>query len=412
MRILHTADWHIGKKLHGTDLQEDITLFFTWLETTIRDRQIDVLLVAGDVFDVANPSAEARSIYYQFLSRLLPLRCQVIVTAGNHDSPGMLNAPAELLKALNITVVGHLPQSDRWAEVLVPLRDEKGHVVAVVAAIPFLRDMDLLQYAATMDHDSREEGVRQGIERVFREVAALAEQQYPGVPLIGMGHLFASGVSTSESEREIQVGNLGAFAATQFAAAYQYLALGHIHRPQAVPQSKAVYAGSPIALSFSEYLDPKRVVVLEWQAGSWQQESIPVPGIRTLVRIRGDRQEVQQQLMNPNWPMGQLPTLVEVEVVEPHPDDLLRAMVEEWVAAFNEQHGGMATVVKLRIHFGQQESGLGALMASETTIEALHPREVFQQKLAQGRYAEEEQALLMDAFEELLAELQQNDPEA
>lgn len=412
MRILHTADWHIGKKLHGTDLQEDISLFFTWLETTIREKQVDVLLVAGDIFDVANPSAEARSIYYQFLSRLLPLRCQVIVTAGNHDSPGMLNAPSDLLKALNIAVVGHLPESDRWAEVLVPLRNDKGQMVAVVAAIPFLRDMDLLQYAATMDHDSREEGVRQGIERVFREVAALADRQYPGVPLIGMGHLFASGVSTSESEREIQVGNLGAFAASQFPAAYQYLALGHIHRPQAVPQSTAVYAGSPIALSFSEYLDPKRVVLLEWQPDGWRQESLPVPNIRTLARIRGDRHEVQQQLMDAAWLAGQLPTMLEVEVVESERDDLLRAMAEEWVAGFNEQHAGAATVVKLRIHFGQEESGLGALMATDTNIEELHPREVFQQKLAQGRYEAEEQALLMDAYEELLAELQQNDPEA
>ena len=136
MKIVHTADWHIGKKLHKQDLAEDFELFINWLCLRIEDQKIDVLLISGDVFDLANPSNEAKSLYYQSLLKLKNLGLQIIITGGNHDSPAMLNAPKSILAELNVQVFGNLPE--KIEDVLVPIYNAKKEVELVVAALPFL----------------------------------------------------------------------------------------------------------------------------------------------------------------------------------------------------------------------------------------------------------------------------------
>ncbi len=107
MRILHTADWHLGIKLHKKDLSEDHKIFFEWLIHLIKEREIEVLLISGDIFDHANPASDARHLYYSFLRQLIHVNCQVIMTAGNHDSPAVLNGPKDILAMLNIDIVAN-----------------------------------------------------------------------------------------------------------------------------------------------------------------------------------------------------------------------------------------------------------------------------------------------------------------
>jgi hypothetical protein len=159
IKILHTADWHIGKQLLKIDFARDMDLFFDWLITCIQENDIDLLLMSGDLFDQANPSQAAMTQYYGFLKRLLPLKCKVIVTGGNHDSPHVINAPKELLEILEIKVVGGIPEkiADLFVEVTV------GNEKVVVAAVPFLRDKDIRNAVPGESYTDKIELIKDGI---------------------------------------------------------------------------------------------------------------------------------------------------------------------------------------------------------------------------------------------------------
>jgi exonuclease SbcD len=142
MKILHTSDWHIGRTLYGRKRYEEFEAFLTWLAETIQQNEIDALLVAGDVFDTSAPSNRAQELYYRFLCRVAASCCRhVVVVAGNHDSPSFLNAPKELLKALDVHVVGSSTESLE-DEVLV-LRNDQDTPELIVCAVPYLRDRDI-----------------------------------------------------------------------------------------------------------------------------------------------------------------------------------------------------------------------------------------------------------------------------
>ncbi|MDZ7847099.1 MAG: exonuclease subunit SbcD [Owenweeksia sp.] len=240
----------------------------------MKKENVDAMLVSGDIFDLANPSNEARRAYFQALLKLRDLKCKLILTGGNHDSPSVLNAPKELLQAMDIHVIGNLPEN--LEDCLIPLKNAEGKTEAVVAALPYLRDPDLRQATEEVSYESRVEAIREGIARVFENVANCCKENFPNVPAIAMGHLFAAGVSTSESERDIQVGNEASFEADKFGDYFKYIALGHIHRPQKVNALvPAFYSGSPLPLSFSEREDKKRLLILDTE--NFEAESISIP---------------------------------------------------------------------------------------------------------------------------------------
>lgn len=400
MRILHTADWHIGKRLHQHDMEEDFAHFAAWLVQTVQAESIDVLLVSGDIFDLANPSAAARQQYYYLLKQLMPLDCQVILTGGNHDSPAMLNAPRELLAALRIHIVGQLPE--QWEDVLIPIGDNPS---AVVAAIPYLRDADLVKYAAEETYEERQAAVCAGIAQVFSAIAEQASAKYPGVPLIGMGHLYTAGATLTESERDIQVGNLGAFPVDLFPAAYDYIALGHIHRPQQ-PGDSVWYSGSPLALSFSEYRDSKRVVILDTATN--EKQSLPIPVFRQLIRIMGDLASCREKLAAIAIPATELPAWIEVVVQEENTDPAIRLAVEAMVDEFNAA-GNNAVIIKHKLQFATIASDTRHLFDAERdSIQALSPLKVFARRLEKEPLTDESSAMLAEAFEELWQEAQQS----
>ncbi|NLF43606.1 MAG: exonuclease subunit SbcD, partial [Bacteroidales bacterium] len=221
-RILHTSDLHIGKRLHQEELKEDHRLFFNWLVDYIKHNDINALVVAGDVFDVANPSSEARRMYYDLLRELMLVKCKLIITGGNHDSPATLEAPRELLKQLDIHVRGSYNADTN--DFLIPIQDHKGETILVVAAIPYLRDSDIRKYQSDESYEDRNEALKNGIAEVFREASQACKDLFPGIPAIAMGHLFIQGGSLSESEREIQIGNLAGLETNRLNDYFSYYA--------------------------------------------------------------------------------------------------------------------------------------------------------------------------------------------
>ncbi len=403
MKILHTADWHIGKKLHKHDLAEDFDLFITWLCNTLQENQVDVLLVSGDIFDLANPSSEARKQYYRALMQLKKLNCKIILTGGNHDSPAMLDAPREILRELEMYVVGGLPENIE--DIIIPLYGKSEEPEVIIAALPYLRDPDLRSAGDGNTYEDRLEATRKGIQKIFGKAAEICAKRFPNIPAIAMGHLFAAGAETSESERDIQIGNQAAFNALQFGEYFNYIALGHIHKPQRVNAAvPTFYSGSPIPLSFSERRDEKRVLLISTEE-DFSPESITVPSFRKLLKITGTLEELQQKLNNLEN-VSKLDSLIEVVLTEEQYDVDKIYSFDELVTNFNTPG---FEIVKHRTNFREQTRGASELYQNSTQLEDLTPREVFLELIKKQEYEPETHRELLCAFDELLEEVQQNE---
>lgn len=191
MRFLHTSDLHLGRSLYGVNRDETFEKFLTWLTETIRTEAIDCLIIAGDVFDNATPSHRMQRAYYRFLASVATSTdCRhVIVTGGNHDSPSLLNAPDTLLEALNIIVVGQATADP--ADEVVLLRDATGTPLAVVAAVPYLRERDLRTSTENETQQDKEEKIRSATAEHYRHVTqtALELRGENDIPYIATGHL-------------------------------------------------------------------------------------------------------------------------------------------------------------------------------------------------------------------------------
>jgi len=373
MRILHTADWHLGARLVERDRLPEHAAFLDWLIDTLRAENIDTLLLSGDVFDAANPPQDAVGLYFDFLKRLADLRTvKAVITGGNHDSASHLNAPRELLKRFEVHVFGHAGEN------IVDLGD------AVVAAVPFLRERDLRQAAAGEAMTDVQSQVRAAIRdhyaAQFTACRALAGKR----PIIAMGHLTVLGATTSDSERDIHIGNLGAVGADVFAG-FDYTALGHLHRPQRVAGMENVrYSGSPVALSFSEAADEKSVVVLDTEV--MKIETVAIPVTRLLTRVSVSRTTLAADLETvaaKSW--------AEVTVKLDAPEADLDRQVREAAA-------GRFEVLKILADL--PVSLASTWQHTGPTLSELQPREVFRELLKEKQIEGDE---LSAVFDELLA---------
>lgn len=269
MRIVHTADWHLGHVLYDRDREAEHRAFLDWLLDLLEKENVDALLVCGDVFEGANPPASALALWYGFLAEA-SRRCrglQVVVEAGNHDSPARLEAPAPVLAALSVHVVGFLPRAGGVdvERLVVPLRERSsGDVAAWVAAVPFLRLGDIPGSEATPA------GVVDGVRAIYASAldAARAKRE-AGQALLATGHCYVEGMRLSdESERKILGGNQHPLPVDLFPADVDYVALGHLHFPQQVGgRGNVRYSGSPLPLSLDEDVYPHQVCVVELDGG-------------------------------------------------------------------------------------------------------------------------------------------------
>jgi exonuclease SbcD len=294
-RLIHSADWHLGKLLNDQSREEEHRMFLDWLLSTVKTGNVDAILLAGDVFDSANPPQNALRLYYHFVSRLFrETKCTLAVIAGNHDSPSQLEAPKHALSLLNVVVVGQIPEQP--ADRLLRLPDGDNPAV-VIALIPLLRDRDLRLGNFGEDASEIRTQLVEGIKRHYEETAAAFQENRPHCPLIGTGHLTVAGSTTSDSERDIHIGGLGAFPADAFPDAFSYVALGHLHRPQAAGTGGRIrYSGSPIALGFGEANDAKEIRLLDVSATDITQHAWPIPVFRRLARVRTTPASLEKDL--------------------------------------------------------------------------------------------------------------------
>lgn len=269
LTLLHTSDWHLGRRLYGKVRYDEFAQFLNWQINVIKQHQVDVLLIAGDIFDTASPSNQAQTLYYDFLKKVSQTDCRhIIIVGGNHDSPSFLDAPKGILKFLNIHVVGSI--SENIADEILVLKDKHDVPEMMVVAVPYLRDRDVRTVASGERLDDKEAKLTTGIKDHYKTVTDLAiakqselEKQFnKKIPIIGTGHLFAAGGVTVEGDgvRELYVGSLAHVNADIFDSRLDYVALGHLHVPQTVGgQAHIRYSGSPIAMGFGESEQQKQV---------------------------------------------------------------------------------------------------------------------------------------------------------
>lgn len=303
MRVLHTADWHLGQHfLTGQERLTEQRAFLDWLLTTVRQEGVEALVLAGDVFDTTTPSHAAQELYYDFLVRMQATGCRdIVVVGGNHDSPTLLNASRRLLRALRIHVIGGVPAEA--TEQVVTLAATGGRPGLVVCAVPFLRERDLRLAGAGETPDERQLRVRDSIAghyKLLSEHDLVRGLREHDVPVLATGHLYAAGGEAREgAERDVHIGGLGVIAAEHFPAAFDYVALGHLHRPQVVGGRAHIrYSGSPVPLSFTEADDKQQVLLLDFAgAGPPRITPLAVPVARRLQRFHGGLAEVEAAIL-------------------------------------------------------------------------------------------------------------------
>ncbi len=417
LRILHTSDWHLGQFFIGKSREAEHRAFFRWLCDTIKTQQIDVVLVAGDIFDTTTPPSYARELYHQLIVDLQPLGVQLVLLGGNHDSVAVLHESAELLRCLNTTVVpGYVTEISNH---LLTLHNKAGEPAAVLAAVPFLRPRDLSQRAdfrssSGVEAADKQLQLQQQISQVYQELYQAALQQAetlsPGAPLpvIATGHLTTVGASSTESVREIYIGTLDALPASAFPP-FAYIALGHIHQAQKVGGSDVIrYSGSPLALSFDEARQQKYCLLITFDDGtdtsSVQVEALPLPRFQPLCSVKSD--------------LASLPALLAPELQ--NLSDGQRLWLELVLSGDSallsdvqlqlEQLLAPLPVDLLRLRRERPATAVG-ISDSGFSLQELTPADVFAARLAQEELSDELQQRMVQLHQQALDLLQQAEPE-
>ena len=325
MRILHTADWHIGQRLYERQRHDEHEQFLTWLLQTIKEHNIDLLLVSGDIFDTSLPSAEATNLYYKFLYKLYKnTQTYTVIIAGNHDSARHLEAPKEFLKMGRIHVVGQATTPEECV-VQIPPDDPK----IAIAAVPYLSENELPHVSFESDIDKTER-YRQRLKDLY---AKCVSQMPIQLPKILMGHLFVHNGQEMNSERNIQIGGASAIQASDFPNGVDYIALGHLHRPQSNNETDFPirYSGSPIPLRFNEATYSKQVFLLEFSENGEiiRDEEMEIPIFKELRTIKGDADSVVLQATTENWTNKFIQVQLKLDTVAPGINDTIRQVFAE-----------------------------------------------------------------------------------
>lgn len=397
LRILHTADWHLGRSLYRRQRYHEFEAFLNWLEATIIEQEIDVLLVAGDVFDNTTPGTQSQSLYYSFLHRVRQSGCRhVVITSGNHDSPSFLDAPRDFLHFFDVQVVGRA--TDDPADEVLVLEDAAGKPELIVCAVPFLRDRDVRISAAGETADEKERSVVDGIHAHYAAVTAEAVRRREAlgvdVPIVAMGHLFAQGGRTEDGDgvRELYVGSLGRVTADMFADELDYVALGHLHVPQVVGGREHVrYSGSPIPMGFGEAGQQKIVCLVE-VGSAVSVEKIPVPVFQRLARLRGDLAALTAQLTD--LIDEGVSVWCEVEYTGDEIVGTLREQLEEHIAGTN--------VELLRVKNNRIIASVLAQTERTEQLADITPEQVFERCLETHDIPAGQRGALRDMHQEIL----------
>lgn len=433
LKVLHTSDWHLGRRLYGRPRYDEFAAFLNWLQETISAQHVDVLIVAGDIFDTMTPSNKAQALYYEFLGRVAKSCCQhVIIVAGNHDSPSFLDAPSHVLKFLNVHVIGTACE-DLHDEVLV-LDDINGTAHCIIAAVPYLRDRDVRSSQAGESAQTKDANVIAGIRGHYDKVADIAKTkqaeliktQQRHIPIIATGHLFAAGGQTTDDDgvRELYVGSLGKVSAEMFDAGFDYVALGHLHVPQRVGGREHIrYSGSPIAMGFGEARQQKQVLLVQFAAADApindmpHQDNLghnlnhnlsqmriiplPIPTFQPLAQISGDLTTIAQT----------------IDALSQHEAVWLEIVYtgDEIVSGLKEKVHEMVKDSVFEVLITKAANSYNKVLNQQQASEALedlNEMDVFERCLTAHNVAAAQKQALRDAYEQIVYDLHHQDTQA
>lgn len=414
MKILHTADWHIGQLFHGYDRTYEHQQFLNWLLETFVNEQIDVLLISGDVFDLSNPSAASVKMFYSFLNQAVKANSdlQIIITAGNHDSASRLESPKPLLESSNIHIIGLVEKRENgsvdYEKLIIPLKNKDGTISAWCIAVPFLRMGD---YPVIADVDNP---YATGVAAFYAEAYDCANaKKQANEPLICMGHLHAQQTDMTDVDKLVEraiMGGIECIGITAFHEDIRYVALGHIHKAQRIGGTEHIrYCGSPIPMSFSELNYKHQVIVFDLEEqGINNLRSIEIPlsvALKRVPLVHSSLTEVMsalQQLPAAGTDPQTAPYL-EVRVLLDGPEPGLRQKIE---IALN---GKDVRLAKIDVRYpAATTTGGNAAAVAEDNLRDLQPKDVFEQ-VYQSRYNNTAPAELLQLFNQVTQEVAQSE---
>ena len=402
MKILHTSDWHIGSTLYGKRRYDEYQQFLTWLNTYINDNSIDVLLIAGDIFDTALPSNTAQKMYYQFLWNLTQSSCKhIVITGGNHDSATFLNAPKELLKSLNIHIIGAITENLEDEIINLNINNEK----LTILAVPYLRERDLRQNELGESYEDRNKKIIAGIQNHYQQLTNLV-QTYEN-PIIAMGHLFIAGSKTQndDGERELYIGSLAQIGSNIFSEKISYVALGHIHSAQKINNQENIrYSGSPLAMSFAEHNQNKKMILLETITSQntnavFNITEINIPYFQQLLKIKGNIEFITNKIQE----LKETNSSIWLEIEYTGKEKILN--LKETIFSLIEN--SKLEVLKLKNPYNYPDS-----LTNNTIIQNLEetkPITIFEEKLKDTSFSDEQKNALIHCFNKILQQVEDTD---
>ncbi len=397
MKLLHTSDWHLGQNFMGKSRVEEHEAFLSWLLETIEQKQIELLLVSGDIFDTGTPPNYALELYYNFLKQLSQVNSlnTTIITAGNHDSVSTLKAPKQLLEALNVHVIVN---GDEDENIIIPIKEDD-NTKAIVCAVPFLRDSVIRQSLGGETVSDKEKLANNGIKAYYEKAYNKAKELEQNTPIIAMGHLTTVGTRSSESERDIYIGGTLDIGGDYLASMFDYVALGHLHINQTVGSVKGTqirYSGSPIPLSFSESKNTQKVNVVTID-NDVKVEELEVPLTKKLQVIKGDLETIKKELKA----IKDKSTWIEVHIKDDNP------------MFANTEIRELATKLELTILAVKIEKSEKQLRAKELkaiSLDELSVQEVFEKRLDLEEIENKEfKEQLSQTFNEVVSNLHQEE---
>jgi exonuclease SbcD len=412
MRLLHTSDWHLGQHFMGKSRQAEHQALIDWLLIQVTEHAVDAVLIAGDIFDTGTPPSYARELYSQLVVRLHAAKVALLLLGGNHDSVATLGESRALLACLSATVVAAADDPATQVQVL-PQRGDNGQSEAgcIVCAVPFIRSRDVLHSQAGQSAADKQLSLQSAIQTHYRTIydlacvkrAQMAAELGRSLPIIATGHLTTVGASTSESVREIYVGALEAFPTTAFPPV-DYIALGHIHRPQRVGGLNHIrYCGSPIPLSFDEINQQKEMLLVDLDSdGLTAVTSLPIPRFQQLASVKGNLAALAASFVAAAaGGSDERPVWLEVTVAE---DDYL-ADLPSRIEALTE--GLPVEVLRIR----RDRGNLAARLAAEVceTLDELSPHDVFARRLQQEELADDLALALTERYRNVVTRLQEGE---
>ncbi|MBQ6971464.1 MAG: exonuclease SbcCD subunit D C-terminal domain-containing protein [Synergistaceae bacterium] len=399
LRILHTSDWHLGRKLKDHDRADEFRKFLTWLEGVIAKQKPDALIVSGDIFNTSNPPVESQEMYYSFLSRVAGKTCpNIIITAGNHDSAPFIDAPAGLMERCSVHVIGRACSDEA-----ILLNDKQGRPGMIVCAVPFLHDYDVRTGKSEASFADIEREIKTGIMSHYAEVFVKARELRGDmdIPIVAAGHLFldAGKTNDSEGERSLYLGTAIKVGADIFPDDAAYVALGHLHSPQKVGRDNVRYSGSPIALTFGEWGTQKTVSVVDFAGRNFAGVTeIRVPVWREMARVSGDMAGIERELRE----LAGRNVSVWAEVTytgAESPGDLAGRLADI-------TEGSLVEVLSVRNEREYESYGGGNKPGSVITIKDMKPREMLELYFEEKDIPTADREIFVELYKEILREME------